>query len=98
MEKTSIYVFFIAAEKQPLNFTQHAKKYLHGSLPLSPQNSASRAQAIKAFLLLQRLLILHPPSERGPLYQPTLGVRSSAEGTSAERSVCDWDFLKTICR
>jgi len=61
------------------------------------QKSASRAQAIKAFLLLQRLLILHPPSERGPLYQPTLGVRSSAEGTSAERSVCDWDFLKTIC-
>lgn len=53
--------------------------------------------ATKAFLLLQRLLVFHPPSHNSSLYQPTLNLHTNAEGTSVEGSVCDWEFLKTIC-
>lgn len=62
------------------------------------QKSPSRSQAIKALILIQRLLVFHPPSENTSLYQCTLGLHASADGTSVEGSGSEWEFLKTLCR
>ncbi|KAJ7387881.1 hypothetical protein OS493_001230 [Desmophyllum pertusum] len=54
-----------------------------------------RAQATKAFLLLQHLLVLHAPSENPSLYQSPLGLHAGAMGYQKRED--SWEFIKTIC-